>query len=109
MPAPSHDSLLHHDSVSIMTMQEQGQNKGDEEEHRVHDPKDPARLEHRTVLIDINTIWTATAKVSERAKINVDSAAVEAGAVGIANAAELVIGGNERANKAEIDKGDKEG
>lgn len=38
----------------MMPVQEQGQDERDEEEDSVHDAKRPRRLEHRTVLADVD-------------------------------------------------------
>ena len=94
-----------------MPMHEQRQDERDEEEHRVHNPKRPRRLQHRAVLVDIDRPWriAADAKIAERPESDVDGRELEACAVGLADAAELVVGGNEGADEAEVDEGDEEG
>jgi len=110
MAAPP-DHLFPDNDVSVMPVQEERQDERDEEEDRVHDPERPRRLQHRAVLVDVYRPRqiAVDAEVAKGAQADVDGRGGEIGAVRIADAAQLVVGGDEGTDEAEVDEGDEEG
>ena len=109
--APAHHLFPHDDFVSVMPVQEHRQDRRDEEEDGVHDAKRPRCLEHRTVLVDVGRPRriAANAEIAKWAEADVDGRGGEVCAVGLADAAQLVVSGDEGADEAEVDEGDEEG
>jgi hypothetical protein len=92
----SPDGLLPDDLLGVMLVQEQRQDERNEEENGIHDPECPRRLEHPAALVDVCHPWR-----------------IDAGTVGrkraVVSVTELVIGGDEGADEAEVDESDKAG
>jgi hypothetical protein len=102
---PCADLFDHH--CLLVTVEEQGQDEGDEKEDDVHDAKDPRSFEHGAVLVDVE-MPTAAGIVSEYSKIDVDGSR-EVGTIGVSDATEIVDPCNECADEAQVDKSDKKG
>lgn len=80
----SPDHLLPDDHISLMPVQEEREDEGDEEEKGIHDAEHPRRLEHRAVLVDVYRPRRIAADtiVAKRSKANVDGRSGEVCAVG---------------------------
>lgn len=75
----------------FVSMEEQGQDEGDEEEYDVHNPKHPRRFQHFTRLIDVEVQSILIAKLAERSEIDENGTARgEAGAVFLAYSSQVV-------------------
>ena len=93
-----------------ITVHEEQQKAGEEEEVAIHDPEGEARLQHRARLVHAAVKKAAIAvdagEPEGDAEVGVEG---EVGAVGVGNGAKFVHACDEGADKAEVDKGDEEG
>ncbi|KAI4191484.1 MAG: hypothetical protein L6R41_000018 [Letrouitia leprolyta] len=103
-------SLLHYNVPVIpFPMHEQQQEARDGKEDAIHDPKREARLQHCAVLIRVEMKRRSPA---DPIVVDGDGEVAVGGkvcAVRLGNIAKLVDAGDERANEAKVDKGDKDG
>lgn len=109
MTPPSH-SLLNNDLPLILLMNKQGQESRPSKEENLHNAQREGRLEHSAGLIHLQRerVTRALAILAERAERDPDHAGVPVGAVSVGDEAELVDGGDEGADEAEVDEGDEE-
>lgn len=108
--ATAHSRLLVH-HIAMVPVQEETQAEGEEEEDAVHDSERKGRLEHRACLVDVQRQVRAgvVAIITKGPERDVEAAGGEVGAILVADATELVDGGDEGTNEAEINDGDKDG
>lgn len=107
---PRSSGFFDHDCL-LVTVQKEGQDKGEEKEDCVHDPQGPRRFQHGTVLVQVGRPRRTAdpAIVPERTEIDVDGPAGKIAAARTADAAKLIVCSDESADKEEIDECDEEG
>jgi hypothetical protein len=93
-----------------VSVEEEGQDKGDEEQNDVYDAEHPGCLQHGTVLVDVEGPSRAalSAIVSKRPKIDIDRARLEIGAIIVTDSAKVPDSCDECADEAEVDKGNEQ-
>ena len=89
---------------------QQREKTGNKKENTVHDAKRPARLQHRTRLINlhIHTTHAEPVAIAHADGEEGRAALVDRAAVVLADHAQLVDAGDQRADETEVDEGDEE-
>lgn len=100
---------LANDDLAAVAVHEEREDGGPEEEDGLHDAEREARLEHGARLVEVKRqrVAGAHAIVAKGPQRDVDGAAVPARAVLVGDEAQLVDGGDEGAEEADVDEGDE--
>ena len=104
--APPPIRLLHH-HLLLLPLHKHQPKRRNRKQYNIDNPKRERRLEHRTLLIQVE-IEAVVAADPIRAQGDVDAAVGGEGrAVGVADAAQVVHAGDQRADEADVDEGDE--
>lgn len=100
-------SLLNHHLLLLLPLHEQQPKRRNRKQDSIQNPKRERRLEHRTLLVQVEIEPSVTAHAI-RAQCDVEGAAVgEIGAAGVTDAAQVVDARDQGADKADVDEADE--
>ena len=109
MTPPPISLLDHHVLLLLLPLHKHQPKRRNRKQDNVHNPKRKGRLEHRTLLVQIE-VEPIIAAHAVRAQRDGEGAAIgEIRAAGVADATEVVDARNQGADEADVDEGDEVG
>lgn len=95
----------------VVSVQEEGEDEGDEESYGVDDAKHPRGIEHAAVLLEVIRVRQArfTSRIAKNGQGSIETGSFKVVAVVcVVDAAEVVDTGNKCTHEAEVDECDEE-